>query len=756
MRWWSPIFAVLIALAPCPVGVPERAAAEPAALRLEPPIAARKPMRLTAHGIERVDDYAWLRDPNWRDVIQDPSRLAPDIRTYLDAENSYAEAMLAPLSGLRVKLVEEMKERIEPDDSGVPLPDGPYAYWRKYVPGAEHPRIVRAPSGGGPEQILLDGPTLAAGKSYFSFGEYHHSPDHRLCAYTVDETGSESYDLRIRDIGTGRDLPEVIPEVHTFTWARDGRTLFYVRLDDEHRARFVYRHRVGSDPSNDQLVYEEKDVGFGVSVDTTRSGRFVVISTEDSDTSEAWLIDAERPESAPRLVLAREPGLRYYLDDWGDRLVIRTNADGAADFKLVTVSASAPGRENWRDLVPYRESRQVLDMVALAGHLVRLEREDGFERLVIRRKADGSEHTVAFGEEAYSLDLGGPYEFDSRTIRYVYSSPATPRQTFDYDLESRERVLRKQQSIPSGHDPSAYVVRRLSVTAADNEQVPITVLHRKGQPLDGSAPLFLEGYGAYAYVFPTSFDANVLSLVDRGFVYAIAHIRGGLEKGERWRNAGRLQSKRNTFDDFIAVAEHLSKAGYTAPGRIVARGDSAGGLLMGVVANMRPDLFAGLIARVPYVDALNTMLDDSLPLTVSDLPEWGNPIEDVAAYLTIAGYAPYENVAAQPYPHMLVTAGISDPRVQYWEPAKWVAKIRAMKTNDARIALVTRMSAGHFGAAGRFEWLDEVALIQAFAIDVSGTRRADDAVARDALPPAQALSPRAAPMRPSDGASPKR
>jgi oligopeptidase B len=518
----------------------------------------------------------------------------------------------------------------------------------------------------------------------------------------------------------------------------------------------VYRHRVGSDPSSDQLVYEEKDFGFAVSVDTTRSGRFVVISTEDLDTSEGWLIDAERPESAPRLVVAREPGLRYYLDDWGDRLVIRTNADGAEDFKLVTVSASAPGRENWRDLVPYKEGRQVLDMVALAGHLVRLEREDGFERLVIRRKADGSEHTVTFGEEAYSVDLGSPYEFDSRTIRYVYSSPATPRQTFDYDLVSRERVLRKQQSIPSGHDPSAYVVRRLSVTTADNEQVPVTVLHRKGQPLDGSAPLFLEGYGAYAYVFPTSFDANVLSLVDRGFVYAIAHIRGGLEKGERWRNAGRLQNKRNTFADFIAAAEHLSKAGYTAPGRIVARGDSAGGLLMGVVANMRPDLFAGLIARVPFVDALNTMLDDSLPLTVSDFPEWGNPIDDVAAYRSIAGYAPYENVAAQPYPHMLVTAGISDPRVQYWEPAKWVARIRAMKTNDARIALVTRMSAGHFGAAGRFEWLDEVALIQAFALDVSGMRRADDAVAGDAPPPSQALSPRAAPMRPSDGAMPKR
>ena len=443
MRWWSPIFAVLVALAPCPVGVPERAAAEPAALRLEPPIAARKPMRLTAHGIERVDDYAWLRDPNWREVIQDPSRLAADIRGHLDAENSYAEAVLAPLSGLRVKLVEEMKGRIEPDDSGVPLPDGPYAYWRKYVPGAEHPRIVRAPSGGGPEQVLLDGPAMAAGKSYFSFGESHHSPDYRLYAYLVDETGSESYDLRIRDLGTGRDLPEVISEVYTFTWARDSRTLFYVRLDDEHRARFVYRHRVGSDPKHDQLVYEEKDLGFSVSVDTTRSGRFVVISTEDSDRSETWLIDAARPEGAPRPVVARQPGLRYYLDDWGDRLVIRTNADGADDFKIVTAPASAPGRENWRDLLPYKEGRQVLEVLPLAGHLVWVEREEGLERLVIRRKADGSEHAVAFGEEAYSLDLGTPYEFDTRTIRYAYSSPATPRQTFDYDLVRRARVLRK-------------------------------------------------------------------------------------------------------------------------------------------------------------------------------------------------------------------------------------------------------------------------------------------------------------------------
>ena len=722
MRWWSGFIALLVVLPPLPRADAERAASAAETTRIAPPVAARRPVHLTAHGIERVDDYAWLRDPNWREVVQDPGRLAPEIRAYIEAENAYAQRALAPLSGLRVQLLEEMKGRIEQDDSSVPLPDGPYVYWRKFVPGAEYPQLMRAPRGGGAEELLLDGAALAAGKAYFSFGDYRHSPDHRLYAYTVDETGSESYGLHVRDLGAGRDLPDVMTEVSGFTWARDSSTLFYVRLDDDHRPRFVYRHRLGTDPANDPLVYEEKDPRFDVSVDMTRSGRFVVISTGSLDTSEDWLIDAARPDSDPVVIAAREPNLRYGVDDWGDRLIIHTNADGAEDFKIMTAPASAPGRANWRDLVPYKPGRQILSAGAFAGHLVSLEREDGLPRLVIRRKADGAEHAITFGEEAYSLDMGSSYEFDTRTIRFQYSSPATPQQTFDYDLESHERVLRKQQSIPSGHDPSAYVVRRLFAASADNEQIPITVLHRKGLRLDGSAPLFLEGYGAYAYAFPASFDANALSLVDRGFVYAIAHIRGGLEKGERWHDAGRRENKLNTFKDFITVAEYLSKAGYSAPGRIVARGDSAGGLLMGAVANMRPDLFAGIIARVPFVDALNTMLDDSLPLTASDTPEWGDPIRDLAAYRTIASYAPYENVTAQAYPHMLVTAGISDPRVTYWEPAKWVAKIRAMKTNDPRITLVTRMSAGHFGAAGRFEWLDEVGLLWAFALDVTGTR----------------------------------
>ncbi|MEA3025291.1 MAG: oligopeptidase [Alphaproteobacteria bacterium] len=697
-------------------------ASPPAASPPAPPVAARKPVRLTAHGIERVDDYAWLRDPNWREVIENPAKLNPEIRAHLEAENAYADAIFSPLDGLRGRLLDELKARVDPADTGVPLRDGPYAYWSRYIPGAEHPQVVRAPSGGGPEQVVIDGAALAAGKTYFSLGDNEHSPDHRLFAYLVDESGGESFTLHVRDLAAQADLPEVIEDVADVTWSADSSTLFYVQLDAEHRARLVYRHRLGTDPVDDPLVYEEMDLGAEATVSLSRTKRFIIISTGPSDSSEEWLIDAARPESDPVLVAPRQDNIRYYVEDWGDQFVIRTNADGADDFKLVTAPYSAPGRENWRDLVPYRAGRQILAIQGFADYLARVEREDGIERLVIRNKSDGAEHALGFPEEDYAVDIAGSYEFGTRTLRFRYSSPATPRQTFEYDMESRERVLRKQQNIPSGHDPSNYVVRRLTALTADHEEVPITLLHRKGLSLDGSAPLYLEGYGAYAYVFQTSFDENVLSLVDRGFVYAIAHVRGGLEKGERWRNAGRRQNKVNTFNDFIAVAEHLINAGYSRPGKIVARGDSAGGLLMGVVANMRPDLFAGIVARVPFVDALNTMLDDTLPLTVSDFPEWGNPIDDIAAYRSIASYAPYENVRRQPYPDMLVTAGLSDPRVQYWEETKWVAKIRALKTNDARIALVTRLSAGHFGAAGRYKELEEVAMIQAFALDVVGKR----------------------------------
>jgi oligopeptidase B len=685
-----------------------------------PPVAARKPTRLIAHGIERVDDYAWLRDSNWRGVLKKPALLAREIRAHIQAENRYAKAVLAPLAGLQSRLLKELKGRVEPAASEVPLPDGPYAYWKEYEAGAEHPRIMRARAGGA-GQVLVDGAAIAAGKPYFSFGTTRHSPDHRLYAYLVDLTGDESYRLRVRDIGSGRDLPLDIPEVSTFTWAADSMTLFYVRLDAQHRPRLVYRHRLGTDPATDALVYEEKDLGFEVSVSLTRTKRFILIATSNEDMSETWLIDAARPHSPPALVAARERDLKYQVMDGGDRLIIRTNADGAADFKIVTAPASAPGRENWRDLVTYRQGQQIRFVIPFSGYLARIEFQHGVPHIVIRRNSDGAEHRVGFDEEAFSVQFVTSLEFDTRSLRFLYSSPATPQQIFDYDMESRERVLRKQQSIPSGHDPAAYEVRRLSASTDDNEQVPITVLHRKGLPIDGSAPLFLEGYGAYGDLFEANFDSNLFSLVDRGFVYAIAHVRGGTEKGQRWHDAGRRENKVNTFKDFIAVAEYLTRAGYGAPGRIVARGDSAGGMLMGAVANMRPDLFAGIAARVPFVDVLTFLLDDDLPFSFSERADFGDP-HGAAIYRVVAAYSPYDNVKTQPYPPMLVTASLSDPRTQYWEPLKWVAKLRAMKTNDSRIVVVTNLAAGHSGAAGRFKALEDVAMIHAFALDLTGKR----------------------------------
>ncbi|MCC7346885.1 MAG: S9 family peptidase, partial [Variibacter sp.] len=546
-------------------------------------------MRLVQHGIERVDDYAWLKDPNWREVMRGGNALAPEIRAYLEAENAYAAAMMQPAAAFRAALLEELKSRVDPFDSGVPLPDGPYAYWSRFVPGAEHVHVVRAPRAGGPEQILLDGPEMAKGKRYFSINDYGHSPDHRLMAYTVDETGAEALFLRIRDLATGYDSPYIIPDASDFAWGPDSRALFYVKRDANNRARFVHRHTVGDDPSRDPLVYEEPDPAFEVSVYRTRTQRFVALACASLDTSEVRLIDGARLDSEPRLVAPRQSAVRYAVDDWGDDLVIRTNADGAADYKLVLAPAAAPGRENWRDLIPHRAGIQVEGFVPLARHLARLEREDGQQRIVIRRRQDGAEHTIAFEEEAYALGISAPFEFDTQTLRFSYSSPATPTRIFDYDLDTRARTLRKQQHIPGGHDPSAYVVRRLFAPASDGEMIPVTVLHRKDLALDGSAPAFLSGYGAYATTLNPDFNENARTLVDRGVVYATAHVRGGREKGERWRDGGRRRNKMNSFTDFIAVSEFLVREKLTAAGRIVAHGASAGGLLVGAVANMRPE-----------------------------------------------------------------------------------------------------------------------------------------------------------------------
>jgi len=695
--------------------------------RLPPaPRAERRPKSTTWHGTTLTDDYAWLRADNWREVMRDPSVLDPKIRDYLEAENAYTKASLAHTETLQETLFAEMKARIKEDDSTVPSPDGPYAYYVRYREGGQHPIMCREPREGGAEQELLDGDALAAGKAFFQLGATVHSPDHRLLAWSADDKGSEYDTVRVRDLGFGRDLPDEIPDVEgAVVWSRDASAFYYVRLDANHRPSNVYRHRLGTPVADDTLVYEENDNRYFVSLIELQSARYAAIAVHDHESSECWLLDLADADAKPRLVAPRETSVRYEVEhhpDWHgeETLVIRTNADKAEDFKIVLAPLARPARENWRDLIPHRRGVFLLSMIVLSDWLIRLEREDSLPRIIVRHIASGEEHVIAFPEEAYSLGADGGYEFVTDRLRFFYSSMTTPNEVWDYDLKTRARVMRKRQEIPSGHDPAAYVTRRIRARAPDGEMVPISILHRHDVKPDGTAPLLLYGYGAYGHSIPAAFSTGRLSLVDRGFVYAIAHIRGGTDKGWHWYQDGKFEKKPNTFTDFIAAAEHLLATGYAAPAKIIAQGGSAGGMLMGAVANMRPDLFGGIIAEVPFVDVMNTMLDDTLPLTPPEWQEWGNPITDADAFRTMLGYSPYDNVRAQDYPALLVLGGLTDPRVTYWEPAKWVAKLRELNTGSNLIVLRTNMEAGHGGAAGRFDRLKEVALGYAFAIDVAG------------------------------------
>lgn len=696
-------------------------------MKLTPPASApraeKRPQRSEHHGVTRIDDYAWLRDENWRDVMRDPDVLNEDIRAYLEAENAYTETALEPLTALRETLFQEMKGRIKEDDSSVPSPDGPFAYFTRYLEGAQHLLFCRRPrSAEGSEEVLLDANKEAEGEAYFRIGDVDHTPDHRLLAWSADRKGSEYFTVRIRDLETGRDLVDEVPDTSPgIVWDEAGKSFLYTRVDDEHRPLKVFRHVVGTPAAEDKLVYEEKDEGFFVGVGKTQSGKWLVISSHDHQTSECWLIPADAPDTTPRLVAPREDGVEYDLDHDAtqNRFLILTNADGAEDFKIVEAPEADPSGANWRDVIPHRPGTLILNHVAYSRHHVRLERQGGLPRIVIRCLEDGSEHEIAFDEEAYDLNMGAGYEYDTTALRFAYSSMTTPAEVYDYDIETRERVLRKRQEVPSGHNPADYVTRRIFAKAQDGESVPISLVHRKGLKLDGTAPCLLYGYGAYGISIPASFSTSCLSLVDRGFVYAIAHIRGGKEKGYRWYNEGKRDEKRNTFTDFIAAGEHLAAEGFTSRGQIVAQGGSAGGMLMGAVANMAPDLFKGIIAEVPFVDVLATILDATLPLTPPEWNEWGNPVASREAYDYIASYSPYDNVRPGPYPHIFALGGLTDPRVTYWEPAKWVAKLRNARTNDGITLLHINMDAGHGGASGRFERLKEIARVYAFALAVT-------------------------------------
>jgi oligopeptidase B len=683
-----------------------------------PPIAKKIPHRIEQLGRERVDDYAWMKDANWQKVMRDPSAIRADIREHLEAENAYTKAMLASTEALQKTLFEEMKGRIKEDDSSLPQPDGPFDYYVRYAIGAQHPIYARRPRGADDgETVLIDADALSKGKPFFNLATADHSPDHRLFAYAVDEQGSEYHRIYVKDLETGESLPEPIESADGgFVFSPDSQWLFWVWRDENARPSKVFRRPARGGAKDDLLVYHEPDEGMFVHLDETRSRAFILITAGDHETSAAWLIPAADPTAEPKIVEPRTQGLMYTVEHWDGRFVIHTNADDAVDFKLVTAPEDAPSRANWKDWISHRPGRFIMGAAAFQDHFVRVERVDANHQIIVTDRASLTDRSIPIDEEAYALSIDTGYEYDTPILRYVYQSPTTPRSWFDYDMASGEKSLRKTQEVPSGHDPSDYVARRLYATAEDGERVPITVLMRAGTPLDGSAPMLLYGYGSYGLSMDPSFSIRSLSLVNRGWIWAIAHVRGGSEKGWGWFLDGRGMKKAHTFTDFIASAEHLAAEGYSAKGRIVAYGGSAGGMLMGAVANLRPDLWAGVIGAVPFLDVLNTMSDTTLPLTPPEWPEWGNPLTDPAAYDYIAGYSPYDNVAARPYPAVLATGGLSDPRVTYWEPAKWAAKLRDHTTGDRPVLLKINMEAGHGGSAGRFESLKEVALDYAFAI----------------------------------------
>ncbi|MDA8870584.1 S9 family peptidase [Rhizobiaceae bacterium] len=617
-------------------------------------------------------------------------------------------------------LFEELKGRIKSDDSSVPSKDGSYLYSSRYQDGAEYPLFIRQSADGDGETVLFDGPKAAEKHEYFALGLMSHSPDHQRLAWAVDTNGSEYQSMRVRDLDTGVDGDAVTEDVGSFAWGADSRSFAYARVDENHRPSKVFA--VDTNGSK-RLIYEESDPRFFVGVGRTLDGQWLEIGTGQNDEDEVRLVPANNAHGDQILIEPRRSGHEYSVDTHGERLFITTNLD-APNFRIVETMIDKPGAAHWTDVVAHRNEVLLVSVIIYMDWMVRLERENALPRIVVRQLSSGEEHSISFDEEAYALGISSGYEFDTDTLRFTYSSPSTPSQVWDYDMAKRERVLRKTQEIPSGHDPKDYVVRRLHAPSTDGTSVPLTVLHHKDTVLDGTAPCLLYGYGSYGMGMSAAFSANRLSLVDRGFVYCTAHVRGGDELGREWYEQTKKSGKRRTFEDFIASGRYLRDQDFTGEGRIVAMGGSAGGLLMGAVANMAPDLFGGIVAQVPFVDVLNTMLDDTLPLTPGEWSQWGNPIESAAEYAIIADYSPYDNISDQSYPPIFALGGLTDPRVQYWEPAKWVAKLRDVTKGSSLLMLRTNMGSGHFGKTGRFAYLEEVALVYAFALKCVGKAEA--------------------------------
>ena len=716
----------------------DRAADSAAESAVEPPVAAVEPVVVETHGQTRVDPYQWLTE-----------RTDPEVIRYLEAENAYAEAVMAPLEGLESEIYAEIRNRIQKDDSSVPVRRRDYFYYTRFEGDSEYPIHARKRGSlESPEEILLDGNELAGGHSYFALAGVAESSGEDIVAFATDTVGRRLYTLRFKDLATGALYPDEIRDVTgNHAWAEDGRTLFYTKQDPVTlRAHRIYRHVLGTDPAGDVLVYEETDPTFSCQVSKTRSRRYLLIESDQTLSTETRFLDATDPLGAFRVLLPRERDHEYSVDHLGEHFFVRTNW-GAPNFRLMKTAVGSTAKESWQEVIPPRDDVYLAAFSVFAGHLVVAERREALMRILVRpwdvSTTEGSavgaagsaaehasvEHEIAFDEPAYSVFLGDNPEVDSNTVRFVYSSMTTPTSVYDYDLATREQTLRKRDTVLGGFDPAHYATERLWATARDGVRVPISLVYRRDQriraapPEDeaggtGKNPLLLYGYGSYGISSDAGFDPDRLSLLDRGFVYAIAHIRGGQELGRAWYEDGKLLRKTNTFTDFIDCAEHLAATGWADPERMFAMGGSAGGLLIGAVVNLRPDLFRGAVARVPFVDVVNTMLDDSIPLTTAEFDEWGDP-KKPEYYEYMLSYSPYDNVEAEDYPHLLVTAGLHDSQVQYFEPAKWVAKLRATKTDDNRLLLVTHMEAGHGGLSGRFRRRAETALIYTFLIDLA-------------------------------------
>lgn len=675
-----------------------------------PPAAAVRPATLEHHGHVRIDNYFWLRE-----------RENPEVIGYLNAENAYVDTMMAPTRELQEKLFEEIKGRIKQTDMSVPYKLDDYVYYTRFEEGKDYPLYCRKPvAGSADEQVMLDANLLAEGRGFLAVGGREVSQDQNILAFAVDTVGRRQYTLYFKNLATGELLADVIPSVAgNMAWANDNRTLFYTRQDPVTlRWDKIYRHLLGTDPATDALVYEERDETFSSFVFKTKSKRYLMIGSRQTLSSEYRFLDANLPAGEFALIQPRERDLEYSADHFGDSFYINTNLN-AKNFRLMKTPVTATGKQHWQEVIPHRDDVLLTDFEIFKDHLVLSERKSGLARIRIIPWSGTGEHYLGFDEPAYAAFVSMNPDFDTPLVRFSYSSMTTPTSVYDYNMNTRERALLKRDEVLGGYDPANYTTERLRARAPDGALIPISIVYRKGLRKDGSNPCLLYGYGSYGASMEAWFSSVRVSLLDRGFVYAIAHIRGGQEMGRYWYEDGKLLKKMNTFTDFIASAEHLINERYTTSSRLFMQGGSAGGLLVGAVVNMRPDLFKGVIAQVPFVDVVTTMLDETIPLTTGEYDEWGNP-NDKEYYEYMLSYSPYDNVEPKEYPNMLITTGLHDSQVQYWEPAKWVAKLRAMKKDNNLLLFKTNMEAGHGGASGRYRKYRETALEYTFILQLLG------------------------------------